>query len=226
MFFVCDDFFLVLFSPFIGKAQNSSKTKCNWVWKDVTETRMIQVWDYELKWYKTVPVPVSVRKPVQECIPISAESNSVKSSSKEPSNINTEPSREASPNQQTETQEAWKFRAEANLLLEQKKFVKAISSYTMSINLTSNDALSYLGRANAKLGLKNYREAIADYDRAIQIFSKWKAKEEPNTNEAMSLYFYSEAYHIRGIAKQFLGDKVGASEDFRKACILGFDKSC
>jgi hypothetical protein len=35
-----------------------------------------------------------------------------------------------------------------------------------------------------------------------------------------------EAYKSRGIAKSRLGDKVGACEDFRFACVLGNSEAC
>jgi tetratricopeptide (TPR) repeat protein len=122
-----------------------------------------------------------------------------------------------------------------NMKEEQILFARASSHNNSSAALDSDDPDVYLDRGNAKLKLKDYRGAITDYDQAIKIYSEWEAEEkarkanggEGATVRGVSLYGdYPRAYHNRGVAKKFLGDRAGASEDFRKACSLGFHEDC
>jgi len=56
--------------------------------------------------------------------------------------------------------------------------------------------------------MKLSKEAMADYDKAIEL--------DPG---------YGSSYFNRGIARQHLGDKKGACEDFNKALALGYENA-
>ncbi|MDC0165899.1 tetratricopeptide repeat protein, partial [Synechococcus sp. AH-558-M21] len=57
---------------------------------------------------------------------------------------------------------------------------------------------------NAKSNLNDYQGAIADYGKSIEINPQ-----------------YATAYKNRGIAKEDIGDLIGACADWRKASSLG-----
>ncbi|MEK7725047.1 MAG: hypothetical protein AAB336_11890 [Acidobacteriota bacterium] len=86
----------------------------------------------------------------------------------------------------------------------------------------------YFEVGNAKLKSKDYQGAILEYNKAIKIFAECEAKEKARKASGgggITLVFlemenYPIAYYNRGIAKKFLGDQSGASEDFAKACSL------
>ncbi len=76
---------------------------------------------------------------------------------------------------------------------------------------------------------------IADYDKVIRIYSVWETKEKariargetvPTIRGWVISTDYPRAYHNRAIAKNLLGDKIGARKDFDKACSLGFKEDC
>ena len=87
--------------------------------------------------------------------------------------------------------------------------------------------LAYEQRGDAKLELTDYQGAVADYNQSFQLFSAGKAR---GGLSSFSLYEavgdLSKAYNKRGVAKDRLGDKAGACEDFRLACGLENAAAC
>jgi hypothetical protein len=132
---------------------------------------------------------------------------------------------------------ASEFYKKAENLMGQKKYHEAIESYTAAIGLDPNAPGAYLGRGQAKFLLEDLRGAIRDYDKAISIYSSWgpeKPKEKASNDGSVSIQDFERIqrertaklqaedeiggiYLRRGLAKEMLGDKVGACKDFREA---------
>lgn len=86
----------------------------------------------------------------------------------------------------------------------------AIEDYTQAIRLDSSLALAYYNRAGARYTLGDYRGSLDDSNQAIRL--------DPNSNR----HFYV----IRAGAKGYLNDRIGACQDFQKACQMGDDEAC
>lgn len=71
--------------------------------------------------------------------------------------------------------------------------------YNQALQLDPTYALALNARCYAHLRLRDYNQAIADCTEAIRL------------NPA-----YENAYQNRGVARHFLGDRAGASEDYKK----------
>jgi TolA-binding protein len=114
------------------------------------------------------------------------------------------------------------------------KFIEILKD-TKFKNSSLEDA--YKWRGNAKLEIKDYRGALADYNLYFQSLEKPIEPKPVNSSpsslgegiDASQLTIYrqdEEVYKNRGIAKYKLGNKVGACEDFRKACESGNSFAC
>lgn len=79
----------------------------------------------------------------------------------------------------------------------------AVEDFTKAIQLDSQKAGGYLGRANALNALGRYEDAITDYNRVIQIDPK-----------------LANAYVNRGIAHSHLGEISMAIRDYEKGLEL------
>ena len=75
----------------------------------------------------------------------------------------------------------------------------AISDYSYSIEIDSNNADAYYNRGNARVKIKDYHGAISDYSHSIEISPA------------------SDAYYNRGVSKGKLKDYYGAISDYTKA---------
>ena len=134
------------------------------------------------------------------------------------------------------TQQALKYLLEGNRSLEQKRYLKAIENYTMAISLDPENTeqvayQAYSRRGNAKLELKEYQEALADFDQVVRLYSAWQAERKAKNIEGVGsgaavMGGIAGPLNNRGIAKDRLGDKVGACEDFRAACYLSMAVAC
>jgi tetratricopeptide (TPR) repeat protein len=67
----------------------------------------------------------------------------------------------------SQTSEEWYEKGDAKV--EQNDYKGAISDYTKSIELDSNNSLVYANRGRAKYALQDYRGATADYTKAIEL---------------------------------------------------------
>lgn len=150
-----------------------------------------------------------------------------------------------SPNQQSKKPTLWaiddKYMNEYGRLFNAGNFAGMIEISTKEINLEPNNPINWILRAEVySMSLRQYREAINDYDQAIRICSQWELEVEAykksgrtmSENEEFYWIFLSpldschHSYHSRGVAKKMLGDEVGASEDFRRACDVGVKEDC
>jgi len=123
---------------------------------------------------------------------------------------------------------------------ERGDFYGAIFDYTKAIEIDPNDADAYYNRGISKSDLKDYYGAISDYEKAIEINPQYveaynnisflKRKKEINDNYGAIFYAtqaininpnHSNSYLNRGVAKENIGDLIGACEDWRKASSLG-----
>lgn len=155
------------------------------------------------------------------------------------------PTANKSSNQQPKKPIYWvrddKYMDELNRLFIAGNFAEMIETSTKAINLEPNNPFNWIDRAEFHSRLKQYREAINDYDQAIRICSRWEleAQADKKSGRTMSIaeeYYWifdlgplgscHRSYHSRGVAKKMLGDEVGASEDFRRACDVGVKEDC
>ena len=81
---------------------------------------------------------------------------------------------------------------------------KAIEDFTNVISIQADNYEAYYYRANAKFNLKMAKEALLDYNKAVEI--------KPD---------YADAFYNRAFCKQFLNDKDGACNDWKKVDSLG-----
>lgn len=119
------------------------------------------------------------------------------------------------------------FLAAAERLQNQRKYQEAIETYTSAINLNPNNGrtmIAYYQRGTSKFELQNYREAIADYDQFFTLYNKEEEKGGAITDSWVSgMRRLPNAYYYRGIAKDKLGNRVGACADLRESSRLGND---
>jgi tetratricopeptide (TPR) repeat protein len=126
----------------------------------------------------------------------------------------------------------------AKIYVDLKKDSLAIADYTQAIYLNADDAKNnYFERGSIYHRLNNYSKAIIDYnlaapDQCVDGYSvmvceqRGLAKIEIGDNKGALLEFdrildagYSspEYYYARGVARQNLGNKEGAEQDYQKA---------
>ncbi|HEX6046074.1 MAG TPA: tetratricopeptide repeat protein [Pyrinomonadaceae bacterium] len=141
-----------------------------------------------------------------------------------------------------ETKTAEEFYEKARALEKQQKYREAIEIYTVSIGLDPGNPTAYVGRGDSNFGLENFREAIEDYGKAIRIYTSWEPEKwEPKKSkvkagegggnvtleqiealqahpEAYARRVLGSVYLKRGLARDSLGDRVGACTDFRESC--------
>ena len=67
----------------------------------------------------------------------------------------------------SQTSEEWNVKGDAKV--EQNDYKGAISDYTKSIEIDSNNSLVYANRGRAKATMQDYRGAIADYTKALEL---------------------------------------------------------
>jgi len=142
--------------------------------------------------------------------------------------------------QETKTakESAREFYEKARTLEKQKKYRDAIENYTASIGLDPDSPTAYVGRGDAKFALENFREAIEDYGKAIRIYTSWEPKKPKvkagqgggyvTLEELEDLHAHPKPYEARralgsvylkrGLARDSMGDKVGACTDFQESC--------
>jgi tetratricopeptide (TPR) repeat protein len=99
------------------------------------------------------------------------------------------------------------YEARADLKKEMKDIKGAIADYGEIIKVTPQDSRAYMTRASLYLDQNLYREAIADYTKLIEI--------EPAD---------ADWYKNRADAREAIGDRSGASSDFKKAAALALQK--
>jgi hypothetical protein len=124
-------------------------------------------------------------------------------------------------------------------LAEQKENREVVESSTVATGRNPKEAEAYYDRAESEFALEDYRGAIADYDQAIRIYSAiepngeaiLKAEKDRKAKGGTAVSqerlncelpsWYPIIYHKRGLAKEMLGNKVAACDDFRRSCELG-----
>jgi tetratricopeptide (TPR) repeat protein len=79
-----------------------------------------------------------------------------------------------------------------------------MSKSIKSILFTHKSAEDYCNRGLKKVSSSKYKNVIKDFNKALEIDSN-----------------YAMAYYDRGFVKYYLGDKEGASLDWKKAGELG-----
>jgi tetratricopeptide (TPR) repeat protein len=106
-------------------------------------------------------------------------------------------------------EETAKFNQQGLAALKNEKYEEAVENFTQAIHLSSNDADSYIKRGVAYIKLLQPDKAIADFSKAV-LFEPLKA----------SLYYW------RAQAWKAKNDAFNMSEDFKRACELGYDPAC
>jgi tetratricopeptide (TPR) repeat protein/S1-C subfamily serine protease len=99
------------------------------------------------------------------------------------------------------------YEARADLKKEMKDIKGAIADYGEIIKVTPQDTRAYMTRAALYLKQNQYREAIADYTKLIEL-------------EPADAGWYTN----RAEARKAIGDRTGASADFKKAAALALQK--
>lgn len=120
------------------------------------------------------------------------------------------------------------YHKKANDLARKQEYREAVKNFTAAITLFPNYMEYYRLRAEVNMLARDYKAAIADFDRLIQKcpstkneaedtldYFKRKTLEEENLTGGCEDPKY--VYHLRGIAKERLGNKLGACNDFREA---------
>lgn len=214
---------LMLFSPFVGKAQStSSGCKMDYVYDQVYEPESETVFNPLTDRYEPRTVWRWKWRWVWKCVP--TESNSKASSSRNSPTVEETFQRAA--------EDSFK---EAQDFQQQEKYREAIKKYTSAIFFNPNLAEAYFGRGNSKLRLKDYQGALADYNQFIQRYLTLEAEDKARKAKGKAginfdlLAIKADAilaYYNRGVAKEMLGDRVGACEDFRSSCSMGNKDAC
>ena len=76
-------------------------------------------------------------------------------------------------------------------------FDSSIESLSQAIASEPNHKLALITRGSAFLKTERYADAVSDFSRAIEI--------DPE---------YARAYHLKGVAREYIGDNDGALDDF------------
>ncbi len=97
----------------------------------------------------------------------------------------------------------------ADIYAKKGAFKHALEEYDMILDWDPENIRALNDRANSYSRTKRFPEAIRDLTRVIAI--------EPG---------YVLAYHNRGIAYAWSGNRAKAAEDFKKACDMGFQNAC
>ena len=116
---------------------------------------------------------------------------------------------------------------------ELKRRQEAIIDLTESIKLDSNFTYSLLERANNYYYIHDYKSALKDYENLMRLDSnqkvpymfllikEWYIKDDKGLVDLYSINLRINKnaldYYYRGCAKQRLGDKIGACQDFIEA---------
>jgi len=93
--------------------------------------------------------------------------------------------------------------------LKRKKYHEAIESFTQAINLSTNNAISYICRGQAYVELGQPDEAVVDLNRAV-IFDP--------LNPVL--------YYWRAMAWKALESSINMVEDLKVSCELGYAPAC
>ena len=123
---------------------------------------------------------------------------------------------------------AKEFADKARIFWREKNYKEAVKNFSAAIALAPDFWDYYKLRGNLNLEAKNYQAAIADYDiliansdRINQTCKELEKKSLFETLDAISAVCpFEEIYMLRGIAKEKLGDKIGACKDFREVPML------
>ena len=83
----------------------------------------------------------------------------------------------------------------------------ALSDYNKAVELNPQQIDFYVNRALTKINLEDYQGAITDLTKALEILSA----------EPSDFTVHSDAYYIRGNAREKLNNLDGACSDWRKA---------
>ncbi len=127
-----------------------------------------------------------------------------------PINVEVVASRSAPPHAAAAPRAAASAEADVNSvyrqgrrLAEQERFAEALPLFDQAIQLNPGFTLAYNARCYANLRLKQYDQAIADCTEAIRLDAS-----------------YANAYQNRSVARHYLGDRAGSSEDAKRASAL------
>ena len=99
---------------------------------------------------------------------------------------------------------SYRFRGDAHVA--KGDYELGVADFSRALNLNPDDPIAYFHRANAHLFSDNLDQALADFDETLKM------------NPANGRATYG-----RGLAKEMMGDKQGAEEDYQKARDPGFD---
>jgi tetratricopeptide (TPR) repeat protein/V8-like Glu-specific endopeptidase len=99
------------------------------------------------------------------------------------------------------------YEKRADLKMEMNDISGAIADYSALITANPQNTTGYMSRSSLYMKQKQYREAIADLSKLIEL--------QP---------YQSAWYSQRGLAREDMGDKAGASTDFRKVAELALQK--
>ncbi len=123
---------------------------------------------------------------------------------------------------------------------------KAIADYDQALRLAPNTALAYYNRGTARFGLKDMEGAITDYEQAVRLDPNLakalnnKPLAKAYNHRGLTRYIlndpkgsiaafskgldldpdFAEGYYNRGRMRESIGDKQGATSDFKKAADL------
>jgi tetratricopeptide (TPR) repeat protein len=98
------------------------------------------------------------------------------------------------------------FLDNAQAFFEKGEFDNAIGELDKAIQLNPRNSKAFFGRADCKLMTHDMEGALKDYTRSIELGPK-----EPGVEKA---------YNNRGIARQYVGDEIGAFSDYDRAIAL------
>ncbi len=127
---------------------------------------------------------------------------------------------------------AWQLRAE--IYLEMGQYDQALSDIVKVLELSPEEETAYLLRGRIHEAMKDYTAATNDYNMALELnpfneeaslLSASMLIKEDRPEEAIELLNemielkpdFAKAYSERSKAKELLGDKDGALEDYKKA---------
>ena len=127
----------------------------------------------------------------------------------------------------------------ASIYVHTSDFANAITNFSKTIALDSNNAEAYNNRGYAMYKLQQYTNAFKDYTKAIDLFPKYlnarynkgmiyyemglpdSAIKQFDTTLYLANDFYF-GYFYRGMAKKQKNDMAGACNDWQESVKLGF----
>ncbi len=122
---------------------------------------------------------------------------------------------------------AYIYRGDTKLKLQD--YSGAIADYNQVLRLCVNakaDSESKMSALKIKDPFEGLRSAGEVAEKALNMTDTEKEYDKLKTRKLMADLGLIMAYNSRGTAKSRLGDKIGACEDFRFACVLGNSEAC